>query len=140
MSCLATHLLTGSVCSVTSVQLTYIQTVCQLGECRVVCSLHGWQIADLCPKWVRLAPNGTNPGFFQISSPSQNLLNLILNKLSDLSLWPTLGPNLATLILTCFCLKTLSLCNDRAYPLFMLPFPDTYIFRFLYLYLIKIFK
>jgi len=31
-------------------------------------------ISDLSSKWVRLAQNGTNPGIFQISSPSQNVL------------------------------------------------------------------
>ena len=35
-------------------------------------------MADLVPKWVRLAPNGTNQGFFfRSDSVSQNVLNLI---------------------------------------------------------------
>ena len=48
----------------------------------------GWP--DLYPKWVKLTPNGTNPGIFQIrfstfGSVEPNVLNLIWKKSPDLS-------------------------------------------------------
>ena len=68
--------------------------------------IHPWW-PDLGPKWVRLAPNGTYLGIFQIRFSSQYILArralmyLIWSEecpdLSHLgSIWPTLGPNLVT--------------------------------------------
>ena len=65
-------------------------------------------MVGLASKWVRLAPNGTNPGLFQIRFQciwrgTLNALNLIW-KAPDLShfrpIWPTLGPNLTSVFTT----------------------------------------
>ena len=55
----------------------------------------------LAPKWVRLAPNGTNPGLFQIGFQCQMHWNLIWKRPGFVPfepIWPTLEPNLASLL------------------------------------------
>ena len=60
-------------------------------------------MVGLAPKWVRLAPNGTNPGLFQIRfqciwRPRVKCTEIWSEKAPDLShlepIWPTLEPNL----------------------------------------------
>ena len=57
------------------------------------------ELSDLGPKWVRLAPNGTNSGTFpdkisvHFGSPSQNVLKSDLEKSRICLIWPNLYPN-----------------------------------------------
>ena len=59
------------------------------------------------PKWVRLAPNGTHSGLFQVRfqciwRPCAKCTEIWSEKATDLShlgpIWPTLEPNLPTLV------------------------------------------
>ena len=63
-------------------------------------------MVGLAPKWVRLAPNGTNPGLFQIRFQciwrrGAKCTEIWSEKAPDLShfepIWPTLEPNLPSL-------------------------------------------
>ena len=74
-------------------------------EIETCCLGHNQDCQISHPNWVKFAPNGTNLGLFKISSPSQNVLKLILKSLglgmSDLNqISPDcLPPSLAIFIL-----------------------------------------
>ena len=57
-------------------------------------------MSDLGPKWVRLAPNGTNSGLFQIRFQPK-CTEILFEKVPDFShtepIWPSLSPNFSPL-------------------------------------------
>ena len=87
-----------------------------LGHSDVLLIMTGWWttgMVGLAPKRVRLAPNGTNPGLFQIRFQciwrrGAKCTEIWSEKAPDLShlgpIWPALEPNLPSLVLgACLC-------------------------------------